>query len=599
MKILGLTSGHDSSACLVIDGQLISSVSTERISRIKKDKYLSWEVIDYVLKPHGLTIDDIDYVAIGNIDYTDTFVRLFFREEDLYEYPFGTLHPTFRSIVNDGNNLHPEYGYEIFEHNHFYVPLVDYNQRNFISCNVLLGGKVLKGGNIINHHTAHAASVYYTNNLERSAILSLDASGISGERSSAYFLGDGNQITYIGSPNTTIGNLYTVMTEMLDFGPGVFKAGTTMGAAPYGKVSEKIKNNWELLSEPQHMMTNHTDNVTFNCWASSYITERPWRELRGWIEEERNEAIERMDSFLYPTRILDKHEEMTLEERFNHSASIQFVLEKTIQKYVDQLYALTDGMNEGNLCIVGGTMLNCTSNYKLLNTMRFDNLHLYPATGDDGLSVGAALYCSYNLDDTPRQKFAISDVCFTGNDYKDIEVGIDYDEDVIAQMLADSKIVAWFQGKSEFGPRALGHRSFLANPTDPKMKEILNARVRHREWFRPFAPIVLKERVSEWFDIDVDSPYMLYTCPVKKPWEIPAVTHVDGTARVQTLTKEINDKLYSLIEKLGTHTGVPIVLNTSLNVNGQPIVETPEEAIELFNNSDIDAVVINNKMLIK
>jgi len=260
---------------------------------------------------------------------------------------------------------------------------------------------------------------------------------------------------------------------------------------------------------------------------------------------------------------------------------------------------MTEGLNDGNLCIVGGTMLNCTSNYKLLNQMDFDNLYMYPATGDDGLSVGAALFCSYQLEEIPRQKFEISDVCYTGNEYEDIEEGIDYDEDVIAKMLSESKIVAWFQGRSEFGPRALGNRSFLANPTDPKMKEILNSRVKHREWFRPFAPIVLKERVTEWFDINVDSPYMLYTCPVKKPWEIPSVTHVDGTARVQTLTKETNEKLYSLIEKLGQHTGVPIVLNTSLNVNGQPIVETPEEAIELFNNSDIDAIVINNKMLIK
>jgi len=166
-------------------------------------------------------------------------------------------------------------------------------------------------------------------------------------------------------------------------------------------------------------------------------------------------------------------------------------------------------------------------------------------------------------------------------------------------MLSESKIVAWFQGGSEFGPRALGHRSFLANPTDPKMKDILNRRVKHREWFRPFAPIVLKERCSEWFDISVDSPYMLYTCPVKQPWLIPSVTHVDGTARVQTLDIETNEKLYDLIKRFEVFTGVPVILNTSLNVNGQPIVETPKEALELFHSSDIDAIVIDNKMFIK
>jgi carbamoyltransferase len=600
MKVLGITNGHDSAVSLVVDGKLLGSVATERVTRTKKDKYLCWEVIDYILNPHNLTIDDIDLVAIGNMDVGDNFVRVFYREDELYEYPFSQLHPNFNSITRYGDNYYEEYGFEIFDGNHFYVPTVDYFQRDYISCNVLLGNEVLKNGMMVNHHTAHAASVYYTNNLERAAIFSLDASGITGERSSAYFLGDGNKLTYVGSPNTTIGNLYTVMTEMLEFGPGVVKAGTTMGAAPYGEPSQKIKDNWELLSEPQHMMTNIMDNKTFNCWAASYITERPWQELRGWIKEEREIGRSRIENnFLYPLIILKNREEMSLEERFNHAASIQYTLEKTIQKYSKQLFEMTEGLNDGNLCIVGGTMLNCTSNYKLLNNMDFDNLYMYPATGDDGLSVGAALYCSYNLQDIPRQKFEISDVCYTGNEYEDIEEGIDYDEDVIAKMLSESKIVAWFQGRSEFGPRALGHRSFLANPTDPKMKEILNSRVKHREWFRPFAPIVLKERVTEWFDINVDSPYMLYTCPVKKPWEIPSVTHVDGTARVQTLTKETNEKLYSLIEKLGQHTGVPIVLNTSLNVNGQPIVETPEEAIELYNNSDIDAIVINNKMLIK
>jgi carbamoyltransferase len=201
--------------------------------------------------------------------------------------------------------------------------------------------------------------------------------------------------------------------------------------------------------------------------------------------------------------------------------------------------------------------------------------------------------------DEPRVPLTPAECAYTGIEYPDINEGIPYDKKVIAKMLADSKIIAWFDGGSEFGPRALGHRSFLANPCDPKMKDVLNSRVKHREWFRPFAPIVVKERVMDWFDIPVESPYMLYTAPVKQPWKVPSITHIDGTARVQTLDREMNEKVYDLILELEKHTGVPIVLNTSLNVNGQPIVETPQEALDLFHNSDIDAIVINNRMLIK
>tara|TARA_B110000503_G_scaffold104464_1_gene155804 strand:- start:3171 stop:4970 length:1800 start_codon:yes stop_codon:yes gene_type:complete len=599
MKILGLSVGHDASACLVVDGKLISAISSERILREKKSHRLSWDVINYVLEPSGLTIEDIDYVAIGKYSpSSDEFVRIFYKPEEMSEYPFSSVHPNFNSLFN-GNSYVDGLGYEIFTDTHFYKPTMDYKQRDYVTCTILFDNDIKKECILINHHMAHAASVFYTSNLEKSAIFSVDASGLEGPNSSGYFLGDGNSIQYIGTPGLMIGSLYNAMTEILSYGSGLIKAGTMMGAASYGKPSQKVIDNWEKIVEPIQNRKLYADDITFNLWAATYITDKPIKELMFWHEEDKKILLQRLHNWTYLNYTIERDYPIDSLTNFNHAASVQYVLERAIIKYTNELFDLTEGLNDNNICLVGGTILNCTSNYKTLNEMKFKNLHLYPATGDDGTAVGAALYQSYHLAREPRHIYTTSEVCYTGREYDDLEDGLDYDEELVATMLSESKIVAWFQGGSEFGPRALGHRSFLANPTDPKMKDILNKRVKHREWFRPFAPIVLKDRCSEWFDISVDSPYMLYACPVKQPWLIPAVTHVDSTARVQTLDEKTNNKLYNLIKRFDSITGVPVILNTSLNVNGQPIVETPKEALELFYSSDIDAIVIDNKMFLK
>ena len=587
MKVLGLSVGHDASACLVIDGKVISAISTERLDRVKKSDDLNWDVINYVLEPNGLTIDDIDMVAMGTYNmFNNKFVRAFYREEDLYEYPFSNIHPRFDSLSL--NNYYVEgLGYEIFENNHFYTPhSTSYIQRDFITCRILIDGQHIKEGIMINHHLAHASSVYYTSDLDKSAILSVDASGIHGTDSSAFYIANGDDIQYIGSPELMVGTLYNAMTEILDYGSGLFKSGTMMGAASYGKPSEKIKKNWSKLTQPFSTRKPLMDDATFNLWAASYITEKPIQEVYLWRKDDLKHLEHREMYWQFYNYRIPGNDKVDSLENFNYAASTQYVLERGIIQAVDELYELTEGLHGGNLSLAGGTILNCTSNYKTLKEMRFDRLNLYPATSDDGCAVGAALYQSIALNKDGRKKHTIADNCYTGKQYPDLEVGLNYDEDLIAQMLSESKIVAWYQGGSEFGPRALGHRSFLANPTDPKMKDILNKRVKHREWFRPFAPIVLKERCSEWFDIDVDSPYMLYSCPVKQPWLIPAVSHVDGTARVQTLDMETNDKLYKLIQNFESLTGVPVILNTSLNVNGQPIVEQLG-VVQQSNNNEI------------
>jgi carbamoyltransferase len=599
MKILGVSLGHDASLALVIDGVLITAISAERIKKIKKTPYIDWEVIDYVLHPNGLTIDDIDLISIGAYSRDSVgFITPYYPEDKMFAWPFGNLNPKFNSLRGDTNFIDGA-GYDVFVNNQFYPPLTDYTAEDFVYCNVLIDGKVVKPGIIVNHHMAHASSVHYTSNFDKSLIFSLDASGIKGNNCSAFIQGDGNRLNYLGSPDCMIGNFYNCMTELLSYGPGLTKAGTLMGAASYGKPNEVALNDWEWFATPMHNRPTLEDDVTWNVNAASKLTQKPYTKLRSNDANDWEIYKNRTYNWTYGNYIISESEKSDTPEVFNMAASVQYVFEKTVLKYIDELYDNFKHLDIENLCLVGGSFLNCTANYKVLKNMKFKNLFIYPACGDDGTSVGAALYASYYFYDETRQKFNPVDLAYCGNFYQDLEVGLDYDEDTIAKMLSDSKIVAWFDGNSEFGPRALGHRSFLANPTDPKIKDILNKRVKHREWFRPFAPIVLKEKTIEWFDIDVESPFMLFTCPVKQPWRVPGITHVDGTARVQTLSKDTNSKLYSLIEKFESYTGVPIVLNTSLNVNGQPIVETPEDALKLFESSDIDAIVINNKMFIK
>lgn len=599
MKVLGVSLGHDASLCLVIDGVLITAISSERIKKVKKTPYIDWDVLNYILEPQGLTIEDIDLISIGAYSRDSVgFIKPFFPEDKMYSWPFGNHSPRFNSLKGYCDFVE-DVGYDVFVNNQFYPPLTDYTAEDFVHCNILIDDKIVKPGLILNHHLAHAASVHYTSNFDKSLVFSLDASGIQGPNSSAYFYGENQRLNYLGSPDLMIGTFYNCMTELLSYGPGLTKAGTLMGAASYGRPNKVALDEWEYFATPMHLRDEQMDDVTWNVNAASKLTQKPYTKLRFYNADDWKIYKDRLSNWTYGGYIITPSEISDTPEVFNLASSVQYVFEQSVIKYVNKLYEDHKHLGVENLCLVGGSFLNCTANYKVLKNMKFKNLFIYPACGDDGTSVGAALWASYNFYDEPRQNFRKIDLAYTGNFYDDLDTGLPYDENVIATMLSESKIVAWFDGNSEFGPRALGHRSFLANPTDPKMKDILNERVKHREWFRPFAPIVLKEKSFEWFDLEVESPYMLFTCPVKQPWRIPSVTHIDGTARVQTLDKDTNPKLYSLIQNFESITGVPIILNTSLNVNGQPIVETPSDALMLYQNSDIDAIVINNKMFIK
>lgn len=277
-----------------------------------------------------------------------------------------------------------------------------------------------------------------------------------------------------------------------------------------------------------------------------------------------------------------------IKHKMNVAASVQDLFEKKVLNVLSEIDDKTD-----NLCLSGGSFLNCNANSKVVMHSKFKNVHHFPACGDDGTSVGSALYVAHHILGEPRHDYQQKDLCYTGREYQSQTPDYEY----IAKQLADGKIIGFFQGKSEFGPRALGNRSILADPRNFHNRELINHVVKNREWFRPFAPVTLEECYQDWFDFPIPSPYMLYTAQVKQPEKIPAVTHVDGSARFQTVTEESNKHYYEIIKAFGKLTGVPVLLNTSLNGNGQPILETEEDAREFYKNSKLDMMVINGSII--
>jgi len=307
-------------------------------------------------------------------------------------------------------------------------------------------------------------------------------------------------------------------------------------------------------------------------------------------------------------------DEKTLQIHFDIGASAQKVLEDVILKMVNHIHTKT---KMKNLCIGGGVALNGVANYKILSEGPFENIHIPPSPGDAGSAVGAAQYLYHvyhkNPKDISDNTRSIQENVYVGPSYSDEEIKSFLDSKNIpyesfddskllqktAQLIADGNVVGWYQGKMEWGPRALGNRSILADPRRAEMKDILNAKIKHRESFRPFAPSIMEEFASEYFEINVPSPYMLMVAPVKKPKEIPAVTHVDGTGRLQTVSKENNELYYSLINEFYNITGVPVIINTSMNVMGEPIVNTPEQAYQMIIKTDMDYIVMGNNLVRK
>jgi carbamoyltransferase len=527
MIILGLHFGHDGSACIVKDGKLITAISAERITRVKKFYGVTENVLQYIFDAANITLNDIDAIALS--DYDD-----------------GIAKNILESVYLDGELIKNTYG--------------KYND-NFIrkASGYLLGKETPVY--IVAHHLAHCSSVFYTSNFQNAYCFSMDSSYGSTLTNSVIAFANNNKIEIINHPNMMIGVGYAEFTQKLNLGNPIYKAGSTMGLASYGIPHEDIKKNIKQYVEESYF--NNRDAYYLDYYRTL------WKKLAGQEESLRGP---------------DTPKGMML------AASIQYLFEHCVLDVVNKFI----GDKTDNLCLSGGSFLNCNANSFIKQNTHYNIAH-FPACGDDGVSVGSALYVAHHVENEPRHTYAPQDICYLGKKYEPEEC--DYHH--VAKKISEGKIVAWFMGSSEYGPRALGHRSILADPRNFHNREILNFVVKNREWFRPFAPAILEEKCSEWFEFDDVSPFMLYTAKVVKPDQIPAVTHIDGTARMQTVNEDTNPAFYKLINEFEKITGVPILINTSLNGNGEPILESEQDAINFLESSNIDILVLNGKIIYK
>ena len=553
---------HDSAASLLKDGKVLSAVEEERFSRKKFDDGFPIMAIDWCLKEAGIGPESIDSIA-----FYDKPILKFERLLDNYiaVAPRGLY--SFLNVI-------PKW----------------LHKRLWIKDDI---SKHLKGfnGTIIfpEHHLSHAAHTFFTSTFNEAAILTVDGVG---EWSTASF-GTANDTTIkltddIRWPHS-VGLFYSAFTYFLGFrvNEGEYKL---MGLSAYGKPKyyDLIMNN---LIDVKNDGSIHLNMKYFSFTYDKVMTNQRFSDL-----------------FDIPRR----KEDSTAEQiHYDIAASAQLVLEDILLKMVNHVHKKT---SMKNLCLGGGVALNGVANYRILKEGPFENIHIPPSPGDGGSAIGCAQYLYYCHKKIKRKiEHDIKNNIFVGPSYSNDEIRsfldtnkIDYKFletnsllETTAKLISEGNVVGWYQGKMEWGPRALGNRSILADPRNAKMKDILNEKIKHRESFRPFAPCILEEYAPEYFDIDIPSPYMLLVAPVKKPEKIPAVTHVDGTGRLQTVSKDANPLFYDLINEFYKTTGVPVLVNTSMNVRGEPIVNTLEQAYSMIIKTDMDYIVLGNYIVKK
>lgn len=547
MISLGINIGHDRGAALVKDGHLIGAIAQERIDRIKHSPstQVPYEAIDHLLAYLKIKFNEINYIGIS-------------------------------SIAVDSNELIEFYRREIIAH---------YGHSNAIIM-------------AVPHHLSHAFSTYFTSGFDEAIILIADGGGeIVGnmEESESIFIGRGADITCVEqriqsqfvhtlsrpqnyifpfmnpsfiNDSVSMGKKYEQITRLIGFGYG--EEGKTMGLSSYG--TDEINKETVPLK-----------NINFKLSFGDILSE---------IHEDYLHSNESFSSYI-------KH------NKANIAQSVQKYTERQVAKIIKYLL---DKYGIRNICLAGGLFLNCPINHKLLETFENIKVHICPCAGDDGQAIGNA-FAAFKLSGHELHNSS-TPIPYLGISYSDFEIKaalnrkmLSYkymDDDILAQFIAQSiyanKIVGFFYGRSEIGPRALCHRSILANPCWEGMKDYLNQRVKHRESFRPFAPAVKEDAQFEYFALLQESPYMLFAAQVREKHKasIPSVTHIDGTARVQAVAAEDNPLMYKVLNSFESISGVPVVLNTSFNDNGEPIVESPDDAVRTFLRTNIDVLVLNN-----
>ncbi len=595
MYILGISAYyHDSAACLLKDGHILSAVQEERFTRKKHDNSFPKNSVLYCLNHAEITLDDLDYI----IFYEKPFLKF----ERLLETYFAFAPKGIMSFLT---------AMPIWIKEKLFQKIQLIKELNSLYQNkVNLEKKIL----FSEHHLSHAASAFYPSPFKRAAVLTMD--GVGEYTTTSVSIGNGNDIKIyreIYFPHS-LGLLYSAFTYYAGFkvNSGEYKL---MGLAPYGKPKyvNLIKNK---LIDIKDDGSFHLNMEYFDYATGLKMTNKKFENL-----------------FDGPAR--KPHEKLS-QKHMDLASSIQKVTEEVVIKLVRNI-ALQTG--EKNLCLAGGVALNCVANGILQKEKIFEKIWIQPAAGDAGGSLGAALIAHY-LYENKERKVNSDEIdamrgSYLGPEYSSLEiekdlniVGATYkkvsDEEIInfsANELSKGKIIGWMHGRCEFGPRALGNRSILADPRDPEMQKNLNLKIKYRESFRPFAPSILEEKANIWFESDQKNPYMLFVSLLNKDKKldvsneeqnfeglrklelvrsvIPSVTHVDFSARVQTVSKSTNKKFYDLISKFEEKTNCPILINTSFNVRGEPIVCSPYDAFACFMSTEIDILIIENYILKK
>ena len=572
MYILGINAAfHDSAACLIKDGKLIAAAEDERFTHFKHGKrpvpFSTWELpfhaINYCLEAADIHLNDVDHVAysfdpyllLGDkyMGHTSIEIPLEPGDDNLNNEWLNPWDPLFlSSIVNAPRQLVDGYPHHL--------------QKRFTGASISNFA-----WHFVDHHLAHAASAFHCSPFSEAAVMTMDGRGE--KATTTYSVGHGNKLTRIGQVNmpNSLGLLYEDVTTHLGFlhSSDEYKV---MALASYGKpvFADDFRDMIKLEDNGQYTISNQNFEQRFG-----------------------------------PKRL--RHEEFTAHH-FNIAHSLQLVLEETVLKITEWLHQVT---GNDNLCMAGGVALNCVLNGRIRDQGLFKNIWVQPASGDSGTALGAALWTNSQQRKSDDKSF-VMDHCYWGPEYTDAEIEkfikwakVPYKKlgnvaEEAAEILAQDKIIGWYQGRMEYGPRALGSRSILASPISDKMQSRLNE-VKDREDFRPVAPVVLEEEAANWFENAGYSPFMLFVYDVKpdKADKIPAVRHVDGTARIQTINRQQHNKYYDLLKCFHEKTGVPVLVNTSFNTLGKPIVCSPRDAIECFWTSPFDALVIGSFLIEK
>lgn len=524
---------HDSGATLFKDGKHVSSISEERLTRVKYEGNYPQKSIDYCLSEGGITNNDIDCVCIPSM-----CLGLFYDQLD--------------SIKNKVKQTFPNATVKI-----------------------------------LSHHLSHACASIFTSDFNEGTIITADgAGGLIKDANGNFISHETNTIGYFNKSKKII-NLFVNNPNINDFANFYSKWA-------YQIYCNKVQKNIHIHDE-KHREAFSGKVMGLSAYGKSDIVHNMYRK-----------SLDDYEEMPYVSFV-----DMSLDQNPDRAAyTIQKNFEYALVDYITALQV--NGYLQDNVCFSGGAFLNVLGNSAIVNSGIIKNVHIPPFTNDVGLHFGAAAWASFMFDKSVEIPYNVS---LLGKNYSDDEIEqalkhrdvtytkLDFNDicDITAHWLQDNKIIAWFQNRSEFGARALGARSLLMNPRIKENKDLLNSRVKHREYWRPFAGIILEKHLSDYFEEDIKSPYMLYSLTVKedKRSEIPAITHEDNSCRIQTVNKKYNQQVTTLIDKFYELTGTPVVLNTSFNDNGEPIVESPEDAIKAFLNMDIDHLVIGNFIVSK